>query len=540
MTSPVLKAAHEYLRLGLHPIPCEPRGKKPLVKWERYQTEAPLPDELDTWWSQWPTANVGLVVGRGMFALDLDGGAEAEHLLVDHGVLLPPAPRVKTGAGQHVYLAVDRPVHDRVDVFRTAGKLNGGGKRPQVDVRGVGYVLAPPSVHPNGATYEWRVPLTLPLPSAPARLLEILEAPLPGPDPSAPGAGSGWVSEALLGVGDGARDATCAKLAGYLLGKGLSADEVETILAEGFAKGCVPPFPRAEVRKTVRSIARREAVSGEPSEEIVAEPISDVLVRLAKMLESSPVGIVPTPFQTLNKYLGGGWNPGELYLFGGRPGRGKTALALNAVRTAADHGHRVLVVSREMIVEAMARRMVAADSGVDGMVLKRGDLDALTWERVSPSLKRLATLPVLMTDKAVTIAQVLALVSHVDPAFLVVDYLQLVRAPKEIKDRRMQVEHVSAELKALTVTTRIPVLCLSSLARIRPNEDGEERPPGLADLRESGALEHDADAVLFIHRAHSTDTEAQLIVEKQRDGSTGFIRLRFEPETQRFYDGNVR
>src|ERR1044071_5693209 len=170
-----LEAAREYLCQGLHPIPCAPRSKRPLVEWKAYQEVAPLPDEVETWWSRWPDANVALVLGRGTFAVDLDGGREAESLLKAQGIYFPPAPRTKTASGFHVFFSAPGPVPDRV------GLLSTGGKKPQVDIRAVRIVLAPPSVPPDGPIYEWQVPLSLPFPAAPEGLLALIAQGSPKP-----------------------------------------------------------------------------------------------------------------------------------------------------------------------------------------------------------------------------------------------------------------------------------------------------------------------------------------------------------------------
>jgi hypothetical protein len=252
--SELLAAACDYLRLGYHPIPCGPRSKRPLVKWEPYQQTAPLPEEVETWWSQWPDANVALVLGRGTFAVDLDGGADAQRLLFERGVLLPGAPRSKTAHGAHVFLAGSVP--DRV------GLLTTNGKKPQVDIRGVGYVIAPPSIHPDGPTYEWVVPLTATLPPAPPELLALIHGHVPTGHAVQVG-GAGWVAELLAGVPEGQRDHACTRLAGYFLGKNLPQETVETILLHTFALSCTPPADADMVRKCVRSISKRERRTAE-------------------------------------------------------------------------------------------------------------------------------------------------------------------------------------------------------------------------------------------------------------------------------------
>jgi hypothetical protein len=272
-------AARTYLSMGLHPIPCAPRSKRPVVEWRHYQEAPPLPDEIDAWWERWPDANVALVLGRGTFAVDLDGGHDAERLLADRGVFLPGAPRSKTANGFHVFLSAPGPVPDRV------GLLSVNGRKPQVDIRGVGIVVAPPSIHPSGVPYEWHVPLTLPFPPAPPRLLELIQA--DGGGAYQPGwPGDGWVAKALRGVGEGERDATCTRLAGYFLGRGLEPAPVEDILAATFAVACTTPFPPEDVRKCVRSIARKHAADGHGDDHVVEpEPLDAVLDQVMAEIE---------------------------------------------------------------------------------------------------------------------------------------------------------------------------------------------------------------------------------------------------------------
>jgi len=109
------EAAVAYHALGLHPIPCGPKAKVPLVKWQAFQQHAPTRPQIDQWWKDRPDANVALVLGRGIFAVDLDGGPDAEQLLKDAGIELPPdAPRSRTAGGYHVFLSSYSPIPDRV------------------------------------------------------------------------------------------------------------------------------------------------------------------------------------------------------------------------------------------------------------------------------------------------------------------------------------------------------------------------------------------------------------------------------------------
>lgn len=264
MDSTTLQHARYYIKVGLRPIPVEPRGKKPEGEWKRWQTEAPTDAHLVRWFGNGARRNVGLVLGRGLLALDFDGpGAEA--LLAAAGVALPEgAPRSRTSNGCHVLLRAPGPVENRVALLASK-EVQRGTLKPvcQVDVRGDGgFVVAPPSTHASGHVYEWEQRPDAEIPEAPASLLALLAAgKAPGGAPAAGGAPK-WVTKALAGVGEGSRDATCARLAGYFLGKGHPEDVVRQLLY-AFAAACRPPFTAAEVDKTVKSVQARDQAASE-------------------------------------------------------------------------------------------------------------------------------------------------------------------------------------------------------------------------------------------------------------------------------------
>lgn len=529
--NPFLEAAQRYHAMGFHPIPCRPKDKRPLVNWKDFQTVQPSTEQIQSWWQHTPDANVALVLGRGTFAVDLDGGLDALALLTAKDVYLPDeAPRSKTGGGYHVFFKSFTPVPDRVGLLST----NGG--KPQVDIRGVGIVVAPPSIHPSGARYEWEVPLTDDLPRAPLALTDLIHASMADSAPQAVSTkhsaphGVSWVRDALHGVGEGQRDHVCTRLAGYFLGRGLDPDVVTLLLAESFGRQCKPTFAAVDVRKCVQSIARREQVLEDGSDLAVRpEHISDVLAGMETQRQAGPQPVLTTPYRKLNYMLSGGFAPGELIYIGARPGVGKSCMALEIARTAGKNGQATLIVSREMRNAALARRMTAQEGRVASNAIKKATLEGGDLARYQQALGRLSGLPVWLTDKAVSIGEIVATCEAMprDPALLVVDYLQLVRAPKGITDRRLQVEEVSKRLKTLAMQREIPVVCLSSLSRLQKGT--VEPKPTMADLRESGELEHDADVVILLHRAFSA-TDALCIVAKNREGATGEVPLVFTPE----------
>lgn len=483
--------AEQYLRRGLRPLPTAPRMKFPRVEWKPYQATPPSLDQVRAWWADTPDAGIALVLGAEsqLIVVDLDGGEAAERLLTERGITLPhAAPRVRTKQGWHVYLRCTEPVSDRIALFTSEVP------KAQVDIRGQGIVIAPPSLHASGHTYLWETPLPADdtaIPTAPAALLAALVREAPAPRAPVVSAGiiardpaaEGWVTTALRsGAPMGQRNVTCTRLAGYLLGKGLPVDVVETLL-QGFAAHCVPMLPDSEVARTVLSVSRREVLAGSPDVSLAAVHIGTVLQAVHASYSEGPVPFLASPLPELTAYLEGGLAPGELCYLGARPGIGKTAFALQWAKHAAEQGSAVLVVSREMKNRALARRLVAQDSRLGAGTIKRGTFTTDQWHTFEGSVARLSRLPLWFNDEAITLEQISAIVGQATSALglVVVDYLQLLKATPGVRERRHQVEEISKGLKQLAHQYDVPVLALSSLAR--PANGG---PPTLASLRESG------------------------------------------------------
>lgn len=263
-TNPTLVWARAYLKAGLRPFPLAARSKVPPknLKWK--EAAAGVTDaDLERWFIR-PGFNVALAMGGGVIAVDLDGPG-AEERLADAGVVLPAdAPRSKTSNGAHVLLRVSGPVENRVKMLASA-QVKPGTQKPlwQVDIRADGgYIAVAPSIHPDtGQEYEWERRPGGTIPDAPQALLDMIRSHGKAPGASQDASGGPeqpkWVSQALGGVGEGQRDDVCAKLAGYFLGKGIPADIVKTTL-RAFGERCRPPFPQADVDKTVESVTRKD------------------------------------------------------------------------------------------------------------------------------------------------------------------------------------------------------------------------------------------------------------------------------------------
>jgi len=237
--------------------------------------------------------------------------------------------------------------------------------------------------------------------------------------------------------------------------------------------------------------------------------------------------------------------PSELIILASRPSMGKTSLALNiAENVALGKREHVAVFSLEMSKESLLLRLLSSEARVDAHKFRTGHMGKDDWRRITESLGRLAEAPLWIDDSAsATVTEIGAKARRLKRdkglALVIVDYLQLIAARGRFSNRNEEVSSISRALKGLAKELRVPVLVLSQLTRA-PERD--ERRPQLADLRESGAIEQDADVVLFIHRpsfykADMPDDErakTELLVAKQRNGPTGILNFVFLSRHTRF------
>ena len=241
-----------------------------------------------------------------------------------------------------------------------------------------------------------------------------------------------------------------------------------------------------------------------------------------------------------------GLQPSELIILAARPSMGKTSLALNIAENVSlrGGGAPVAVFSLEMSKESLLLRLLASEARVDAHKFRTGHLGKEDWHRITESLGRLAEAPLWIDDAASsTVLEIGAksrrLKRDKGLSLVIVDYLQLVAARGRFGNRNEEVSSISRALKGLAKELKVPVLVLSQLTRAPERED---RRPQLADLRESGAIEQDADVVLFIHRPnfYKTDVQdderakAELIIAKQRNGPTGTMNFIFLNKHTRF------
>ncbi len=254
---------------------------------------------------------------------------------------------------------------------------------------------------------------------------------------------------------------------------------------------------------------------------------------------------VPSGFSDLDA-LTSGLQPSDLVILAARPSMGKTAFALNIARNAAvDHGTPVAVFSLEMSKEQLSMRMLCSEARVDSSRLRSGFFSQEDWVRLTDAAGTLSDAPVFIDDSPNISATEIRAKSRrlkLDKGLglVIIDYLQLMKAPISSERRDLEISEISRSLKALAKELDIPVLALSQLNR-RLEERSDKRPQ-LSDLRESGALEQDADVVAFIYRdeVYNKDENnphrgtAEILLKKQRNGPTGEIKLKFFDAFTRF------
>jgi replicative DNA helicase len=283
----------------------------------------------------------------------------------------------------------------------------------------------------------------------------------------------------------------------------------------------------------------------------VFAPIGTLLAGVVERIEElynrddpSAVTGIPTGFADLDEKTSG-LQPGDLVVVAGRPSMGKTAFALNIGEHVALAAKKpVAVFSMEMGAAQLAMRMIGSVGRLDQHMLRTGRLGPDDWEKLTAALGRLHEAPVLIDETpALTAIEVRSRARRLTKQYgtlglVIIDYLQLMQASSSGENRATEISEISRSMKALAKELQVPVMALSQL-----NRSLEQRPnkrPVMSDLRESGAIEQDADVILFIYRdeVYNADTQdkgtAEIIIGKQRNGPIGMVRLTFLGEYTRF------
>jgi replicative DNA helicase len=298
-----------------------------------------------------------------------------------------------------------------------------------------------------------------------------------------------------------------------------------------------------------------QGTSGQPVRDHV-EILDTYMTALMELHEQHKDGTltgIPTGFPLLNKYLGG-FRPSKMYVFAARPGDGKTALLLNFIDEAVASGCNVLFFSLEMDESELMQRWIAMRARIDSKKLRDGhltdDMDEMgdtEWERVMKAHKEIANLPgkLFIDDTAgnnITAikSKSLRMQAQHGVDMVCVDYLQMTKGTpgQNYKDKRLEIEEVSQELKNLSRELRVPVIALAQLNR--DVDKRADRMPQLSDLKEASGIEQDANVVTFIHKSpdiskDDTTYPVSLVIEKNRDGQKGIIPLQYVGPYTKFF-----
>ncbi|HEY0977572.1 MAG TPA: replicative DNA helicase, partial [Flavobacteriales bacterium] len=288
------------------------------------------------------------------------------------------------------------------------------------------------------------------------------------------------------------------------------------------------------------------------------EPMSELIQGAIAQIESAKskgdgVSGIPTGFVQLDK-LTSGWQRSDMIIVAARPAMGKTAFVLSMARNiAVEHKKAVAVFSLEMSSTQLVTRLIASESGISSEKLRKGDLNDSEFAVLHQHISRLTNAPIFIDDTpGLNIFELRAkcrrLKSQHNVELIIIDYLQLMTAGAEGSkggNREQEISQISRSIKSIAKELDVPIIALSQLSRAVETRGGDKKPM-LSDLRESGAIEQDADLVCFLYRPEyykihedehgSTLGIGEVIVAKHRNGAIDTVRLRFIPDLAKFAD----
>jgi len=308
-----------------------------------------------------------------------------------------------------------------------------------------------------------------------------------------------------------------------------------------------------KAEKNIFSVAEQNLKRGSLNmENLLADTLKEI-----DSIRNKPDGLtgIPSGFTALDA-MTSGWQRSDLIIVAARPAMGKTAFVLNMARTAAvDNNMAVAIFSLEMNATQLVKRIISSEVEIEAEKIHHGKLNDAEWNNLSKRVERLAKAPIFINDTAALNifefrAQCRRLKSAHDIQLVMIDYLQLMSGSNEGKGatREQEISNISRSLKSIAKELNIPVIALSQLSRAVESRTGEKKPQ-LSDLRESGAIEQDADMVLALYRpeyygfeedseGNSTKGQAEVLILKHRHGSVGTVKLQFINEYTKFKDWN--
>ena len=324
--------------------------------------------------------------------------------------------------------------------------------------------------------------------------------------------------------------------------KALAVERVVSDVGKRFQRIPETGLSTDQILEAVQSGVRDIIVTSEGTMRVTR--MDSAVNTLVEMLEDGIDPGLPTGYHSLDALLGG-LRPGNLIIIAGRPGMGKTSLATNMMTTQAESGSEAGMFSLEMSSHELAMRMLAAKSKVPHQKIKMGALGAEEWKAIAAARASIATLPIVIEDSGgLDIDKLAAKATELrnmhNLSVIYVDYIQLMSAGagQRSGNRVQEISDITRGLKNLARELQIPIVALSQLSR-KVEERGDKRPK-LADLRDSGSIEQDADAVVFVYRSgyykrfDNTNGDTEIIVAKNRSGPPGTVNLVWDHQTSRF------
>ena len=305
--------------------------------------------------------------------------------------------------------------------------------------------------------------------------------------------------------------------------------------------------PRDLLERAERSVLE----VGEDERRKTFRPVAEILDEETEKLHHLSIAKTsltgtPSGFKDIDA-ITGGFQAGNLVVIAARPSMGKSALVANIAESAALQGHGVALFSLEMSESELAQRFVASQAKIHGEKLRRGRVEEGKWQQILEACQKLAEAPMWIDDSSDTgVLEVRAKARRLHHqtegglGLIIIDYLQLMRHEGRVENRVEQVGQISRGLKGLARELNVPVIALSQLSRAVEQRGGDKKPI-LSDLRESGAIEQDADLVMFIYREEyylkqesERPGEADIIIAKHRNGPVGEVVLTFQKDYPKF------
>ena len=302
----------------------------------------------------------------------------------------------------------------------------------------------------------------------------------------------------------------------------------------------LPDDPSLMISEAISSISKLQEQSQTSDPSIKGSDALDSFIKKYDQILTGkfPEGIF-TGYKSIDNKIGG-LCPPDLIILAARPGMGKTAFSMNIMVNIAKNKNKVLIFSLEMSRMQLLQRIVASYGRLDAFLIKKG---VIPIDKLAPIIGKLR--PILdfihIDDSSyISVDHIRAISQREKPDVIMIDYLQLLKGNNDLSNRNMQISEISGNLKQIAKDLNIPILCLSQLNR-DPDSRKNKRPL-ISDLRDSGSIEQDSDLVIFIYRDSyynrdgETDSKSEIIIAKNRHGSTGTIYLYFDSKSTLFLD----